>query len=184
MLNYTCLDKYLHFLSTLREWCGNGMRGSEYLSSPPYTTFSFQALQTMSNFIQPVIAHIGWQVSAFHHFARGLRPLECGFHITLLVLVIFRHLDIGIDMTFCRGFFPESNRLIEISTSLLQDRQALHNQAEICLRYTELESVLEQARGFIPATQILEQFTKRNKVKSVLHVAAIRVLYHLINMCQ
>ena len=44
--------------------------------------------------------------------------------------------------------------------------------------------MLEQARRFIPATQIFEQFTKRNKVQSMLYIAAIWVLYHLISVCQ
>src|SRR5215207_141072 len=96
-----------------------------------YTVFSFKTRQTIMNLIQPVCSHIGRQVSLFHMLEGGASPLQGRFHIPALVLIVFCHLDMSIDMTVRGCFLPEPQGFIKVAASLLQDGQALHGQAEV-----------------------------------------------------
>ena len=71
-----------------------------------YTVFSFKTRQAMMDLIQPVLSHISRQVVVFHMFEGRASPLQRRLHITALMLVIFCHLDMSIDMTIRRGSFP------------------------------------------------------------------------------
>src|SRR5512146_1833140 len=99
-----------------------------------YTVFSFKTRQAVSNFIQPVLSHVGGQVSAFHMLESRASPLECSLYVAALMLIIFRQFDMGIDVALCRGSFPQPERFVYIPTSFLKDGQSLHGQAEIRFR--------------------------------------------------
>src|SRR5688500_3731091 len=96
-----------------------------------YTVFSFKTRQTMMDLIQPVFSHISRQVSMFHMLKGRAGPLQGSFHIPALVLIIFCHLDMSIDMTIRRGLFPQPKGFAKVAAPLLQDGQTLHGQAEI-----------------------------------------------------
>src|SRR5215211_1945276 len=149
-----------------------------------YTVFSFKTRQTMMNLIQPVLLHVSRQIALLYMRESRTGPSQGRFHIPALMLIIFCHLDMSIDMPIRCSLFPQPDGFVKVAASFLQDGQTLHCQGEICFRYPRLESMLEQARGFLPATEILKQLAERDKVQSMLHMSAIWVFHHVIDVRQ
>src|SRR5215216_3480335 len=98
------------------------------------------------------------------------------------MLIIFCNLNMSVDMALCGGFFPQSDRLFEITASLLEDGKPLHCQSEIGFRYVKFESMLEETRRRFPVTEILEQLAEGDEIESVLHASLIRICYHLVHV--
>src|SRR5688572_29856056 len=96
-----------------------------------YTVFSFETLETMSDFPQPMLLDIDRQIRLLHMFEGRPRPFQCGLYVPALVFVIFCHLDMSVNMTVCSGGFPQAERLVKVAASFLQGGQSLHCQAEV-----------------------------------------------------